>query len=77
MTLTAAFTAKELGNGDPEARPPQWGMPIVSASFNHNHEILAYALSYDWSKGHDGVPPANAAKIMLHPVKPLEVNRKK
>ncbi|EJT52149.1 hypothetical protein A1Q2_06918 [Trichosporon asahii var. asahii CBS 8904] len=76
----APYSAKDLGNGDPEARPnPVWGTPVVSTAFNHTQEILAYAFSYDWSKGHGGVPPANppATKIMLHPVKPEEVNRKK
>lgn len=71
-----AFSAKELGNGDPDAQPPVWGTPIVSVSFNANHDILAYALSYDWSKGHGGVLPTNTTKIMLHLVKPAEVNRK-
>lgn len=56
-----------------------WGSPIVSTSFNHSCDILAYATSYDWSKGHGGVPPASATptKIMLHMVKPDEVTRKK
>ncbi|TXT05972.1 hypothetical protein VHUM_03733 [Vanrija humicola] len=79
-TKLKAFSAKELGNGDPDARPtPQWGVPIVSSSFNHSCEILAYAFSYDWSKGHQGVPPSgsNPTKIMLHSVKAEEVNRKK
>nr|ODN83905.1 mRNA export factor [Cryptococcus depauperatus CBS 7841] len=55
-----------------------FGTPIVSSSFNHNQEIIAYALSYDWSKGHGGVPPAgqNTTKVMLHHVKPEEVNKK-
>lgn len=79
--LTAAFTAKDLMNGDTDARPPVWGQPIVSTSFNHSCEILAYAMSYDWSKGHGGVPPANSTpsptRIMLHMVKPDEVTRKK
>lgn len=54
-------------------------MPIVSSSFNHSCEILAYAFSYDWSKGHGGVPPtgSNPTRIMLHHVKADEVNRKK
>lgn len=36
-------------------------------------------MSYDWSKGHSGVPPAgqNVTKVMLHPVKPDEVQKKK
>ncbi|KAK8850673.1 hypothetical protein IAR55_004593 [Kwoniella newhampshirensis] len=77
-TKLRTFTCKELSNGDTDARPPQFGTPIVASSFNHTHEILAYALSYDWSKGHGGVPPAgqNTTKVMLHPVKPDEVNKK-
>ena len=76
--LTPAFTLKELNNGDSDAKPPQWGTPIVATAFNHNHEIFAYALSYDWSKGHSGVPPpgTNVTKVMLHPVKPEEVKKK-
>jgi mRNA export factor len=78
-TKLKTFSAKDLQNGDTEARPPVWGTPIVSTSFNHSCDILAYAMSYDWSKGHGGVPPAgnNPTKIMLHMVKPDEVTRKK
>ncbi|WVQ86232.1 hypothetical protein IAT38_008400 [Cryptococcus sp. DSM 104549] len=77
-TKLKTFTCKDLGNGDTEQRPPVFGTPIVATSFNRSEEILAYALSYDWSKGHGGVPPANAnaTKVMLHPVKPDEVNKK-
>ncbi|WVQ95354.1 hypothetical protein IAU59_002451 [Kwoniella sp. CBS 9459] len=77
-TKLKTFSCKDLGNGDSDSRPPQFGTPIVATSFNHTHEILAYALSYDWSKGHGGVPPANSntTKVMLHPVKPEEVNKK-
>jgi len=35
------FSPKDLNNGDTDAKPPKFGTPIVSASFNHNHEILA------------------------------------
>jgi hypothetical protein len=34
------------------------------------------ALSYDWSKGHAGVPPAGVTKVMLHPVTKEEVQKK-
>jgi mRNA export factor len=36
------------------------------------------ALSYDWYKGHSGVPPAGqpATRIMLHAVNKEEVQRK-
>jgi len=79
-TKLKTLSAKELGNGDPDARPnPVWGTPIVSTAFSHNCDILAYAFSYDWSKGHGGAPPAgtNTTKIMLHPVRPEEVTKKK
>ncbi|WVR08721.1 hypothetical protein IAU60_005779 [Kwoniella sp. DSM 27419] len=62
LTFWDAFTCKDLGNGDTDARPPQFGTPIVAASFNHTHEILAYN--------------SNTTKVMLHPVKPEEVNKK-
>ncbi|WVN89082.1 uncharacterized protein L203_104298 [Cryptococcus depauperatus CBS 7841] len=77
-TKLKTFSCKELNNGDTDIRPPRFGTPIVSSSFNHNQEIIAYALSYDWSKGHGGVPPAgqNTTKVMLHHVKPEEVNKK-
>ncbi|RXK41061.1 mRNA export factor [Tremella mesenterica] len=77
-TKLKPYSPKDLNNGDTDARPPQWGLPIVSTSFNHNQEILAYALSYDWSKGHGGVPPAgsNSTRIMLHPVQKDEVAKK-
>lgn len=75
----SALSDKDLSNGDSSARPPQWGTPIVSTSFNRDGSVLAYAFSYDWSKGHNGVPPAtaNSTRIMLHPVKPDEVTKKK
>ncbi|GFZ51395.1 Nuclear pore protein GLE2 [Saitozyma sp. JCM 24511] len=77
-TKLKALAAKDLNNGNPDARPPQWGLPVVSCSFNHTLEIFAYALSYDWYKGHSGVPPAGqpATRIMLHAVNKEEVQRK-
>jgi len=79
-TKLKPFTLKELDNGDQDARPPVFGTPVVSMSFNHNHQIFAYALSYDWSKGHSGATPQggnNNTRIMLHHVKPDEVQKKK
>ncbi|ORY28048.1 WD40-repeat-containing domain protein [Naematelia encephala] len=40
-TKLKAYSAKELNNGNHEARPPEFGIPIVSATFNHNQEIMA------------------------------------
>lgn len=45
-----------------------------------DHSFLRSALAYDWSKGHSGAAPqgqTNTSKIMLHPVKPEEVQKKK
>jgi hypothetical protein len=52
-------------------RPPSLPSPAQLIS-------LVSALSYDWSKGHSGVPPAgsNVTKVMLHPVKAEEVQKK-
>jgi mRNA export factor len=61
---------------------PEVGGAIVSTSFNHNGNIFAYAVSYDWSKGFSGHTQNSPNKIMLHPVqgdecKPRQPARKK
>lgn len=38
--------------------------------------MQAYALSYDWHKGHSGMTPGVSNKIMLHPCKDEEVKKK-
>ncbi|GJJ13087.1 hypothetical protein Clacol_007337 [Clathrus columnatus] len=50
--------------------------PITCTSFNHTGTIFAYAVSYDWSKGHGGNVPGLTNKIMLHPCKEEEVKKK-
>jgi mRNA export factor len=43
-------------------------------------KLTISALSYDWSKGHSGAAApgqTNTSKIMLHPVKQEEVQKKK
>ena len=45
-------------------------------TFNRNGSIFAYAISYDWSKGHSGMTPGHPNKIMLHACKDDEVKRK-
>jgi mRNA export factor len=64
------YSTTDLGNGDPlKAATGTPCMPIVSAAYNNTGDILAYAFSYDWAKGHDGVPAgAKAARIMLHAI---------
>lgn len=50
--------------------------PVPASTFNHNGTIFAYAVSYDWSKGHSGMVPGHVNKLMLHACKDEEVKRK-
>jgi len=47
---------------------PAVGGSIVATDFNRGGNIFAYAVSYDWSKGHGGNRSDYQNKIMLHPV---------
>ncbi|KAJ3509816.1 hypothetical protein NLJ89_g5016 [Agrocybe chaxingu] len=50
---------------------------ISSVAFNKDGTLFAYALSYDWHKGHAGVatmPNQNQTKIMLHRCKDEEMD---
>ncbi|XP_065842955.1 mRNA export factor-like [Oscarella lobularis] len=40
-------------------------LPLVSCGFNFNGELLAYAASYDWSKGHEHFDPSKKNAILL------------
>ncbi|KAG0637664.1 WD40-repeat-containing domain protein [Tuber brumale] len=44
-----------------------WSIPATA--FNRNGSIFAYAISYDWSKGHQANNPQYPIKVMLHPIK--------
>lgn len=50
--------------------------PITATSFNRTGTIFAYAISYDWSKGHGGMTANFPNKIMLHSVKEEEVKKR-
>lgn len=50
--------------------------PISATAFNRNGTIFAYAISYDWSKGHSGMTPGHPNKLMLHACKDDEVKRR-
>ncbi|CUA77045.1 Poly(A)+ RNA export protein [Schizosaccharomyces pombe 972h-] [Rhizoctonia solani] len=50
--------------------------PITCTAFNKTGSLLAYAVSYDWSKGHTGMTPNHPNKIMIHLVKDDEVKRR-
>jgi len=50
--------------------------PISTTAFNRTGSIFAYAISYDWSKGHSGMTPGHPNKIMLHACKDDEVKKR-
>lgn len=50
--------------------------PITCTDFNRNGSIFAYAVSYDWSKGHSGMTPGHPNKVMLHSCKDEEVKKR-
>ena len=50
--------------------------PIAATAFNRTGTIYAYAVSYDWSKGHSGAVTGNPNKVMLHALKDEEIKRK-
>nr|QBH73990.1 mitotic checkpoint protein and poly(a)+ RNA export protein [Isotomurus palustris] len=41
--------------------------PITCCAFNADGQIFAYAVSYDWSKGHEYYNPQKKPQILLHP----------
>ncbi|KAK9412940.1 putative Poly(A)+ RNA export protein [Seiridium unicorne] len=47
---------------------PTVGGSITATTFNANGNIFAYAVGYDWSKGHQGNQQNYPNKIMLHPI---------
>ncbi|KAM6504350.1 WD40-repeat-containing domain protein [Amanita muscaria] len=50
--------------------------PITTTAFNRNGTVFAYAVSYDWSKGHSGMTPGSPNKLMLHACKDEEVRKR-
>jgi mRNA export factor len=50
--------------------------PIAASAFNRTGSIFAYAVSYDWSKGHSGMVAGHPNKIMLHACKDDEVKKR-
>jgi mRNA export factor len=49
---------------------------ISSTTFNRTGELLAYAISYDWSIGHTGMKPSHPNKLMIHKYNDKEFIRK-
>ncbi|KAJ3184036.1 hypothetical protein HDU85_001887 [Gaertneriomyces sp. JEL0708] len=52
------------------------GMPITAAGFNGDGSIYAYAVGYDWGKGHIEHKPGNKVAIMLHSCRPEDIKPK-
>lgn len=40
---------------------------ITKAAFNHNGQIFAYSVGYDWAKGHEHYNPSKKTYIFLRP----------
>ncbi|CAO3609725.1 unnamed protein product [Cunninghamella echinulata] len=47
---------------------PTMNGPISTTSYNRNGNIFAYAISYDWTKGHKFYTPNSPNRILLHSV---------
>ncbi|KAI3640486.1 hypothetical protein MIR68_001364 [Amoeboaphelidium protococcarum] len=56
---------------------PNLQSPVACTQFNRNGTIFAYALSYDWSKGHEHYKPNEQRnRILLHATQDDEVKPK-
>lgn len=49
------------------------GGPISATCFNRNGSLLAYAVGYDWYKGHEYYDAKGKNAVMVHPVLESEV----
>ncbi|KAI8634648.1 WD repeat domain-containing protein [Xylariaceae sp. FL1651] len=50
---------------------------ITATSFSRDGHFYAYAVGYDWSRGHAGNSPQIQTKVMLHPVTKEDVGATK
>lgn len=50
--------------------------PITVAKFNAPGDMFAYAVSYDWSRGHEVNSPSLPRSIMVHKIQEAEVKPK-
>jgi len=50
--------------------------PISCSCFNPQGTLFAYAVSYDWHKGHTGYVPNQPNKVMIHSVKEDDIKKK-
>jgi len=50
--------------------------PVIAGKFNAPGDLYAYAVSYDWSKGHEGNHPSLPKALLIHRVQEAEVKPK-
>lgn len=50
--------------------------PVLCTDFNHNGSLLAYGVSYDWSKGHSFNGPNQPIQVRIHNLEDIEVRPK-
>jgi hypothetical protein len=50
--------------------------PIACSTFSRTGSMFVYAVAYDWYKGHNGMADGHPNKLMLHPVKDEEVQKR-
>lgn len=56
---------------------PSVNNSITATAFNKTGSIFAYAISYDWSQGHQGNRPDFPTQVKLHATKDEEIKQKK
>jgi mRNA export factor len=52
------------------------GVPISTVAFNRSGNLLAYAVSYDWSQGHENYKQGSPNIIKIHPVQDADVKNR-
>lgn len=52
---------------------PSSTTPISAIAFNRDGSLLAYAVSYDWSQGHEHYSPSAKNAVMIHRLSDVEV----
>jgi mRNA export factor len=50
--------------------------PVSTTAFNRDGNMFAYAVSYDWHKGHSGMTQGHPNKVMLLACKDEEMQRR-
>ncbi|KAK0468965.1 Poly(A)+ RNA export protein [Armillaria novae-zelandiae] len=80
-TLATCGSDGVISFWDQHSRIPLGGLnglpgPVPCASFNRNGTLLAYAVSYDWSRGVAGMTLNHPNQLMLHACQDHEVRRR-